>query len=84
MGVETAVPTLPGQAWGSLRLKPSNTDTREWPNQMEGDACWDSSTFQSEEDFILVLDEDEVAEVRGAVRHFNGESQRFVNSPCGV
>lgn len=71
MGVETTAPALPEQPWESLRLKAGVYDTRQWPAQMEGDTCWDSSTFGGEEDFVLTLTDDEVDEVRAAVRHFN-------------
>ncbi|KAK4455198.1 hypothetical protein QBC34DRAFT_445463 [Podospora aff. communis PSN243] len=71
MGVETTVPAVPERAWGSLRLKPSSPDTRDWPARMGGDACWGPSTFRSNNDFVFTLSQDDVAEVRGAVRHFN-------------
>jgi len=77
MGVETAVPTLLGASWGSLRLKPSNSDTRDWPTRMDGDACWDSQTFQGDGEFVLVLNQDEISEVRAAVRHFNSRCYPF-------
>ena len=73
MGVEAIVPDILGQAWQSLLLKPNAPSTQEWPAKMRGGLCWGSASFRSEEDFTLVLNYDEVCEVRTALQHFNSK-----------
>lgn len=69
MGPETTAAIQAPIDWESLALKPI---TAEWPAQVQGDLCWDSSTFQSVEDFTLILTDDDVAEVGAALRAFKG------------
>jgi len=73
MGVEITAPQIAQQQpWRlPLHLKPVPA-THGWPLAMEGPTCWDSTTFAREENVILCLTEEEVAEVEAAVEHFNG------------
>ncbi|KAK5658455.1 hypothetical protein OQA88_1844 [Cercophora sp. LCS_1] len=66
MGPEIVATVQVPLQWGHLQLK---TGTDGWPAEVRGDLCWDSSTFQSEEDFTLILTDDEVAEVGTALRN---------------
>lgn len=77
MGAEVILFEGQEREWGTGNLKLRTTppghapDTREWPTEVKGGLCWDSSSFQHEQDYTLALDGDEVAEVKVAVRHFN-------------
>lgn len=43
----------------------------EWPDRIQGDSAWEPADFASEADYTLFLSQDEVAEVRAALLHFN-------------
>ncbi|EAQ84189.1 hypothetical protein CHGG_10593 [Chaetomium globosum CBS 148.51] len=76
MGAETVLLGQQGQAWGNLAVK-ANCPPRyvpvstEWPVKLEGDLAWGPASFASEDDYTLVLTEDEVLEVRSGLQHFN-------------
>lgn len=75
MGAETVLLGQQGQAWGDLTVKascPPRYVSSEWPAEVEGDLAWGPASFASEDDYTLVLNEDEVAEVRSGLQHFNG------------
>lgn len=76
MGVEAVLPRGGQKPRVDLSLKtnalPDITRCSEWPAQMKGELCWEPTTFKSKEDFTLTLTEEELAEVRAALQHFNG------------
>jgi hypothetical protein len=69
-----------------LRITATSRSTRvhEWPQVMRGDLAWDQSSLPSEEDTILSLNTDEIAEVKAAVEYFNGESRPASTLPRTV
>lgn len=83
MGAETILLQAHQQpTWGPLVLKgayashhDSATDTSEWPAQVEGGLNWDGTTFTSESDYMVMLSEADVIEVKAALHHFNSSMQ---------
>ncbi|KAK0706127.1 hypothetical protein B0T26DRAFT_654883 [Lasiosphaeria miniovina] len=75
MGVETVLPKGAGNAWGAPQLKTSTLsrvpNPQEWPEPMRGDLAWGPTSFASEHDYALTLNDDDVSEVRAALQHFN-------------
>ncbi|KAK3989621.1 hypothetical protein QBC44DRAFT_82598 [Cladorrhinum sp. PSN332] len=78
MGAETILlQSKEQQTWGPLVFKGTyasyhgSTDTREWPARIEGELVWDSTTFNSGDDFLVILNDDEILEVKAALHHFN-------------
>ncbi|KAK3312017.1 hypothetical protein B0H66DRAFT_486618 [Apodospora peruviana] len=76
MGIETVLPRGGEQKWHNLQLKmgtqaAQNPVSNEWPTEMKGDLCWDSTNFKSDDDYILTLSDNEVSEVKAALQHFN-------------
>ncbi|KAK4167462.1 hypothetical protein QBC43DRAFT_142238 [Cladorrhinum sp. PSN259] len=78
MGAETVLLQYKEErTWGPLVLKGAVAschefiDTSEWPAQVEGELIWNSTTFNSEDDYIVVLNDKEVLEVKSALHHFN-------------
>ena len=72
MGVETVAPLAAMPAWDKLELKNVTFITSDWPVEVRGDLCWDSSTFGSLDHFTLFLDSEDQAEVETALCHFKG------------
>lgn len=50
----------------------SATRIHEWPRELKKDLAWEPSSFQSEADYTLVLSNEEISEIRMALKYFNG------------
>lgn len=77
MAAETIILEHP-PAWGDIRLKTDCTlryipISHEWPAEVTGELAWGPASFCSEEDYTLTLSDDEVSEVKSALRYFNGK-----------
>ncbi|KAK0654721.1 hypothetical protein QBC41DRAFT_263088 [Cercophora samala] len=78
MGAETILSlTEQTPVWGDLRLTlkgepASQNKTPKLPAEMSGPLAWSPSTFQSESDYILTLDDKQIEEVKSALSHFHG------------
>ncbi|KAK4176189.1 hypothetical protein QBC36DRAFT_12514 [Triangularia setosa] len=78
MGAETIlshVEQIP--VWGDLKLtlkseSASQIKSFKLPAEMRGALAWSPSSFQSEDDYILTLNDEEIEEVKAALFHFNG------------
>ncbi|KAK3898982.1 hypothetical protein C8A05DRAFT_46842 [Staphylotrichum tortipilum] len=62
--------------WGGLAVKEGCVarclpPSHDWPAQMTGDLVWDATSFQSANDYTLMMTDAEVAEVKAGLRHFN-------------
>ena len=66
---EAPVPQVNRQTKRTSTLRSPNV--LEWPQVVRGNIAWDNSALPSEEETILTLTENEVEEVKCAVRHFN-------------
>ncbi len=80
MGAETILLRPQERCWGELTVKLNCNShylpgTNGWPASVEGDLAWGPTSFESEDDFTLTLTEDEVAEVRSGLEHFNSTVQ---------
>lgn len=80
MGAETILShTEHIPAWGDLTLTLKGelapaTKTPKLPDEISGPLAWNPSTFESDADYTITLDDREIKEVRSALSHFNGTS----------
>ncbi|KAK4198104.1 hypothetical protein QBC40DRAFT_96092 [Triangularia verruculosa] len=54
-----------------LTLKGEPASDIKLPASMSGPLAWNSSSFQSEQDYIITLNEEEIEEIKSALSHFN-------------
>jgi hypothetical protein len=54
--------------------------TNEWPKRLHADMAWEPGSFASKEDYTVSLTNNDISEIRDAVRHFNSMS-RHVRRP---
>ncbi|CAP61354.1 uncharacterized protein PODANS_3_10500 [Podospora anserina S mat+] len=77
MGAETILShTEHIPAWGDLTLTLKGelapaTITPKLPDEISGPLAWNPSTFESDADYTITLDDREIKEVRSALSHFN-------------
>ncbi|KAK4102453.1 Clavaminate synthase-like protein, partial [Parathielavia hyrcaniae] len=77
MGAETILLGHQGQDWSALAVKANCTPryfpiSHGWPAEVEGDLAWGPSSFTSDDDYTLTLDEADISEIRSGLQHFNG------------
>jgi hypothetical protein len=77
MGGQKHIPRWDELHGANLQVKVSTAKLSTWPEEMHGELAWDSTSFPDEQDHTWILDENEKAEIRAALRHFNS----MVSSP---